>query len=280
MSDKSAERQEKLHRVLNQLGFSGADSVAPAAVVTPIADVIPPKDARLIDVDQAAQAQAHIKLAHKATQSSLAGVARRAASWFIAALTPTDIVLESSEYSVGSGDASPLETPAASISARVIETATARNEPASASPFERFRHRQLPESEAAVLHPTVRSEREALLQQESRMHGLMEKMEAARFRYLIPHPEPGCQDELRRVARCFHFVAMMKQQRREELITVDEMRAVERAAHAQGAHGEVETVPHQNPLESSVLSCRHVVSQLTACARDLASTHALANSHL
>ncbi|EKG08019.1 hypothetical protein TCSYLVIO_000846 [Trypanosoma cruzi] len=107
-----------------------------------------------------------------------------------------------------------------------------------------------------TLEPVVKEEREKLLKDEAAVHGVLDSIEEARYKYLVPSRILGCEAEVMSVLQCY---------------------IKSNAAARNIADAEESLLPTALPAAADVLQCGPVVALLKRCAEGMVASYSEAD---
>ncbi|EAN88771.1 hypothetical protein TcCL_ESM08724 [Trypanosoma cruzi] len=107
-----------------------------------------------------------------------------------------------------------------------------------------------------TLEPVVKEEREKLLKDEAAVHGVLDSIEEARYKYLVPSRILGCEAEVMSVLQCY---------------------IKSNAAARKIADAEESLLPTALPAAADVLQCGPVVALLKRCAEGMVASYSEAD---
>ncbi|ESL10491.1 hypothetical protein TRSC58_01776 [Trypanosoma rangeli SC58] len=188
-------------------------------------------------------------------------------SWFLSGPRQSPMIWSSAPTGATSSRASP-PTPAATTSAASaigdasVAAAVAASTATAAASASARKKRPLPHidmrplKDAETLEPAVSEERAKLLKDEAAVHSVLDKIEEARYTYLVPSQELRCEAEVMSVLRCY----------------VDSS-----AVAGNRAASEEAPSPTALPAVANVLQCGPVVGLLKQCVEGMVASYSEAD---
>ncbi|RNF02634.1 hypothetical protein TraAM80_06316 [Trypanosoma rangeli] len=188
-------------------------------------------------------------------------------SWFLSGPRQSPMIWSSAPAGATSSRASPTTPPAtvtaatsaasaigdASVAAAVAASTAMAAASASARKKRPLPHIDMqPLKDAETLEPAVSEERAKLLKDEAAVHSVLDKIEEARYTYLVPSQELRCEAEVMSVLRCYMDSSAV---------------AGSRAASAEASS------PTALPAVAGVLQCGPVVGLLKQCVEGVVASY-------